>query len=533
MLRRKVDKSEESTPDAETPEGVTETAEKDVKVEPAAEAASVEPEGILEEEARDEEIEVTEPGPIAHHSPEPQTAAERLTAQQQSVHQETQPDPKALMKERREASKRQRKADKVKRKADKKAAKEARKARRKSEKEEALELDPLSPTASPPHPPRPADPPAGSPGAAIASAAAETHEKDSPRIDPAVDLPPITHPSSSPARTGRRTAALVGGIDLGGTKIAAAVIDGDHNVISYRRRPTPDRGGPADVVRAMALTMQEAATDAGTEAHRLLAVGVGAPGSVNAETGAVSGAGNLPDWDGTFQLGIALREELGTEVRVGNDVQVGTRAEFELGAGSEHSSLLGVFWGTGVGGGIIIDGKPWLGRGRAGEIGHTLVRRGGAKGLNGLNGTVEAYAGRKAMEAKARREVKKGRKTKLFKLMKKHDKTHLTSAIWQRALDDGDELAEDLLNRAVAALSAGIGSAVNLLDPEAVVIGGGLGVRFADTLVPEIIEGMGPYLLNKDNPPPVKVAALGDEGGVIGASLLVSDVIEANQAPTA
>lgn len=72
---------------------------------------------------------------------------------------------------------------------------------------------------------------------------------------------------------------------------------------------------------------------------------------------------------------------------------------------------------------------------------------------------------------------------------------------------------------------------MNLLDPEAVVIGGGLGVRFADTLVPEIIAGMDKYLLNKDNPPPVKVAALGDEGGVIGASLLVSDIVEANQAP--
>jgi glucokinase len=445
---------------------------------------------------------------LAQHSPEPQTMAERLTAQQQATHEQPAPDPKAQLKERREASKRQRKADKAKRKADKKAAKQARKSRSKPETQPGpLDLDPLSPT---------------------------TVEEQSQPVSPPVDLPPISPPGATPSgRSTRRTAALIGGIDLGGTKIAAAVLDADHKVVAYRRRPTPDKGGPADVVRAMAVTMQEAAIDAGTEAHRLLAVGVGSPGSVNTETGAVSGAGNLPDWDGTFQLGMALREELGTEVRVGNDVQVGTRAEYELGAGADYSSLLGVFWGTGVGGGIIINGEPWLGRGRAGEIGHTLVRRGGAKGLNGLNGTVEAYAGRKAMEAKARREVKKGRKTKLFKLMKKHEKTHLTSAIWQRALEDGDELAEDLLNRAVAALSAGIGSAINLLDPEAVVIGGGLGVRFADTLVPEIIDGMKPYLLNKENPPEVKVAALGDEGGVIGASLLVKDVIEANQSPSA
>ncbi|MBN8866950.1 MAG: ROK family protein [Solirubrobacterales bacterium] len=456
---------------------------------------------------------------MAHHSPEPQTPAERLTAQQR----------KDFLKERRANSKRQRAADKAQRKAEKKAAKAARKAARKGGPEGGpLDLDPYAPIT----PERPADSPPGSPGASIAAAATEP-PVDPPKPDkaehPPVQLPPI-HPPGTPSR---RTAALIGGIDLGGTKIAAAVLDPDHKVIAYRRRPTPDRGGPADVMRAMAATIQEAALDAGTEAHRLLAVGVGSPGSVDPETGEVSAADNLPDWSGRFRLAQALSEEIGTGVKVGNDVQVGTRAEFELGAGAPYSSLLGVFWGTGVGGGIILDGQPWLGRGRAGEIGHTLVRRGGAKGLNGLNGTVEAYAGRKAMEEKALREVKKGRKTKLFKLMKKHDKTHLTSAIWQRALDDGDELAEDLLNRAVGALSAGIASAVNLLDVEAVVIGGGLGVRFADTLVPQIIDGMDRYLLNKDNPPAIKVAALGDEGGVIGASLLVGDAFEANQAPSA
>jgi|GEM_PF-45075 len=571
MLRRKVDNPEE--PESES--GALENTGADLK-DQAEEAVSgteaavpgaapedapeVEPGGILEEEVRDEDIEVTEtvappaspvpprtpaiPGPVARHSPEPQTLAERLTAQQQQSPGQPPVDSKELQKERRAASKLQRQADRAKRKADRKAAKEARKSQGKEPlaspggeepaPSEALALDPLSPiTPGPVAPPRPANPPVGSPAAGIAAAAREARTEDPSRINPDKDLPPITPPGGTPRRAQRRTASLIGGIDLGGTKIAAAVLDENHKVIAYRRRPTPDRGGPADVVRAMATTMQEAALDAGTEAHRLLAVGVGSPGSVNPDTGAVSGAGNLPDWDGTFQLRMALQEELGTEVRVGNDVQVGTRGEYELGAGVGYSSLLGVFWGTGVGGGIIFNGQPWLGRGRAGEIGHTLVRRGGAKGLNGLNGTVEAYAGRKAMEVKALREVKKGRKTKLFKLMKKHEKTHLTSAIWQRALDDGDELAEDLLNRAVAALSAGIASAVNLLDVEAVVIGGGLGVRFAETLVPEIFDGMTPYLLNKDNPPALKVASLGDEGGVIGASLLVKDVMAGNRAPSA
>ncbi len=345
-----------------------------------------------------------------------------------------------------------------------------------------------------------------------------------PEPAPVREAEPGPEPTLPPEslRAKARPGTLVGGIDLGGTKIAAAVIGPGHEVISYRRRPTPDHGGPADVVRAMAATIQEAAKDAGIEAHELRAIGVGAPGSVESTTGAVSGAGNLPNWEGRFQLGMALREAVGSPVTVGNDVQVGTNAEFQLGAGSDYDSLLGVFWGTGVGGGIILDGQPWKGRGRAGEIGHMVVRRGGAPGLNGINGTIEAYAGRKAMEAKAIREMNKGRKSDLFKIMEKHDKTHLTSAIWSHARDHGDELAIELLDRAVKALSAGIASAVNLLDVEAVVVGGGLGVRFADSLVPEIIDRMDRYLLNPENPPAIRVAGLGDEGGVIGASLLVS-----------
>jgi glucokinase len=315
--------------------------------------------------------------------------------------------------------------------------------------------------------------------------------------------------------------SLIGGIDLGGTKIAAAIIGEGHQVIAYSKQPTPDRGGPADVVRKIVETVEAAAEEAGVSTADLKGVGIGAPGSVDSATGTLSGAGNLPNWQGSYPLGDELSKALGTAVKVGNDVQVGTNAEYLLGAGAGFNSLLGVFWGTGVGGGIILDGKPWKGRGRAGEIGHTLVRRGGARALNGLHGTVEAYAGRKSMEDKARREVDKGRRTSLFKIMKKRDKKSLTSTVWWHALEEGDELTEDLLHRAVTALSAGIASAVNLLDVEAVVIGGGLGVRFADTLVPEIIDGMGAYLLDPQDPPEVRVAALGDNGGVIGASLLI------------
>ena len=319
----------------------------------------------------------------------------------------------------------------------------------------------------------------------------------------------------------RVRASIVGGVDLGGTKIAAAIVGPDDSIRASARRPTPTRGEPADVAAAVAETVREAARLAGIQTSDLGGIGVGFPGSVDRAGGVASRAGNLPGWDGDFPLGAFLETELGTRIRLGNDVQVGTMAEYRLGAGHGFESVLGVFWGTGVGGGLILGGSPWLGRGRAGEIGHTLVRRGGARELGGLRGTVEAYAGRKAMETKARKEVARGRKTILFDLMEEKGKTSLTSSVWAKAWRKEDELARDLLNRAVLALSAGIGSAVNLIDPEAVVIGGGLGVRFGDTLVPKVIEGTGKFLLEPESPPVMAVASLGDDGGVLGASLLV------------
>jgi glucokinase len=321
----------------------------------------------------------------------------------------------------------------------------------------------------------------------------------------------------------RKPTAARGGIDLGGTKIEAIVVDASNEVLGSARRPTPTTGKPSGVAEQMSEAVSEAAQAAGIETSALQGVGVGSPGVVDPDTGAVSGARNLPGWKGTFELALELSERLGTQVKVGNDVQVATDAEFQLGAGKPYKSILGVFWGTGVGGGIILDGKAWVGRGGAGEIGHVVVVIDGAKCGCGRRGCMEAYAGRGSMEARARRRVEKGHKTDLFKLMEERGRDRLTSAVWAHALEHGDKLATKLIDEALRALGAGIASAINLLDVEAVVIGGGLGVRFGDAYAKRIAEQMQPHLFNDKHPPDVHVAALGDLGGALGAALLVRD----------
>ncbi len=314
---------------------------------------------------------------------------------------------------------------------------------------------------------------------------------------------------------------LRGGIDLGGTKIQAVVVDARGAVLGDARQPTPTSGGPADVAQALVEVLSEATSATGVAPTDLAGVGVGSPGDADEQTGVVSNARNLPDWEGSFPLGETLSQALGTPVRIGNDVQVAVEGEYRLGAGREFGSLLGVWWGTGVGGGIVLDGKPWLGRGAAGEIGHIVVKRDGARCPCGRRGCMEAYAGRAAMEAEARHRHEEGHKTALFELMRKHGKPRLTSGIWERAVDNGDHLATKLIDRAIEALGTGVASACNVLDVEAVILGGGLGTRFGERYRDDLKAEMHEHLFVAERPPAFRVAELGDLGGAIGASLLV------------
>src|SRR3954454_16035456 len=319
----------------------------------------------------------------------------------------------------------------------------------------------------------------------------------------------------------------MGGIDLGGTKIQAAVVDDRFQVLGQARHPTPTTGGPADVCTAMVNALREACEAAGVETSELAAVGMGSPGAVDDDAGTVSTARNLPGWEGTFDVRSVLERDLGASIAIGNDVQVATDAEFHLGAASEYRSLLGVFWGTGVGGGIVIDGKPYIGRGAAAEIGPVVVEMGGAKCPCGRRGCMEAYAGRYAMELRARKLHEDGRKTALFKIMNDRNRPRLTSGIWSRALDRDDDLARELIDRAVRALGAGVASTVNVLDVEAVVIGGGLGLKLGEPYAERIRQAMMPHLFVSDRPPAIRLAALGDLGGAVGAALLASSRVSA------
>jgi glucokinase len=311
---------------------------------------------------------------------------------------------------------------------------------------------------------------------------------------------------------------MKGGLDLGGTKIQAVVTDGTATVLGQARRDTPRAGGPEAIVFELAEAMRGALDDAGVEVMGLSGLGIGAPGSIDAEAGIVLQVANIEGLESPFPLGPALTEELGRPVALGNDVNVAIEAERRFGAGHGFDSFLGIFWGTGVGGGIVLDGRILAGRGSAGEIGHMCAKPGGRRCNCGLEGCVEAYAGRGALEERAR-ELAKERKTVLFEIMEKKGRDRLTSGVWLRALQAHDAVAEELIERAVQALGVGIGSAVTLLDVEAVVIGGGLGERIGPEWLQKIERAAAQHTFFREQPV-YRLAELGDLGGAIGASLI-------------
>jgi glucokinase len=310
------------------------------------------------------------------------------------------------------------------------------------------------------------------------------------------------------------------GIDLGGTKVQAAVLDDEGQVIGQGRTRTPTKGGPPDVVEAIGAAVKDALKSAKVDVG---AVGIGTPGAVDPDTGHVTGAANLPGFGEPVPLRDLVRDALGaSSVRIDNDVNVGTLAEHRLGAGRGFDDLLAVFAGSGVGGGVVLGGQLRRGdHGSAGEIGHVVVRMGGDLCSCGRRGCMEAYAGRVAIERKARAAMEVDRPSLLPGIMRERGRSRMTSGVLAAALEAGDDLTHELVDAAVAALGAGIASAVNVLDVQAVILGGGLGEKLGDPFTRRVEAAMRPSLFVQAVE--VRSATLGDLGGAVGAALLARE----------
>ncbi|MGI9120509.1 MAG: ROK family protein [Acidimicrobiales bacterium] len=304
------------------------------------------------------------------------------------------------------------------------------------------------------------------------------------------------------------------GIDLGGTKVQGAVVEGGE-VVADAKVTTPM--GVEDVVEAIAACVGRLGGTKGMDG-----VGVGAPGVVDVSSGTVVRAPNLPGFDTAVPLATLLGDALdGARVVVDNDVNAAVLAEHRFGAGQDRANLLGVWVGTGVGGGLVLDGRLRRGPGGvAGEIGHVTTGDDSRCCGCGLPGHLEAFAGRAGMEAEARRRHATGEPTLLVDLA--GDK-RMKSSVFAKALEAGDVMAVALLDDAVAALGPALASAVALVDLDLIVVGGGLAEKLGLRFVGRIEQAVRSRLFVRTSPLQVVPAALGDFAGALGASLLLGE----------
>ena len=310
------------------------------------------------------------------------------------------------------------------------------------------------------------------------------------------------------------------GVDMGGTKILSAVIDAEGNILGTAKVPTKADAGTSAVIDRIADSIQKAVDKSGVDNTSIQAVGIGAPGPLDPETGIVIFAPNLGWRD--VPLKTELEARVGIPTFVDNDVNIGTLGEHVFGAGKGVQNVVGIFVGTGIGGGIILQGELFHGASKtAGEIGHIIVKAGGPKCGCGTRGCLEAVASRTAMAKQFQKAIlKRGKKSVIAKLTD-GDLSTIRSGVLAKAIRSKDKLTLKIIKKATKYLGIGIGSIVNFLNPEMIVLGGGVVEALDDTFLDNIRAAAEKYALpNTLDGVQIVPAKLGDNSGILGAAAL-------------
>lgn len=310
------------------------------------------------------------------------------------------------------------------------------------------------------------------------------------------------------------------GIDLGGTKVLAAIFSPDGTIIS-RAKVVTGRTGGLDVVDRMTAAVSEAAKVVGLDLSQIVAVGTGVPAPVNPVTGVVHMTPNIAGWED-----MPLKQELGgrlggIRVAVDNDVRVAVIAEHGAGAGVGTRNMVGIWPGTGVGGGLILDGRIYTGSSSyAGEIGHITIKEGGAPCGCGGRGHLEAYCSRTAIVKQLEKLVRAGKETRLTRIVGR-DVLRAKSSDLAEAANLGDAVVISVLDRTARYLAIGIASIANLLNPEMIVLGGGVIEALGDDFVENVIARVRTEPFRATTGPlKIVASALGDDAGITGAAII-------------
>jgi glucokinase len=309
------------------------------------------------------------------------------------------------------------------------------------------------------------------------------------------------------------------GVDLGATKILAGVFRPSLECVGIAKVSTKAQRGPNAVIGRIARCVRDAIDEADLDSNQVRGVGIGAPGAVERESGAVIFAPNL-NWH-DVPLKKHLEKEMSLPVFVGNDCTVAMQGIYVAELKSKPQHVVGIFIGTGIGGGLIINGKPYHGANHtAGEIGHMVLDVNGPKCGCGNKGCFEALASRTAIFQRIKSAVKDGQKTLLTEMLG-DDLQDLRSGDLRKAIRRGDKFVDKVVEEAAEYTGIAVGNLMNIFNPDMVVLGGGLIEALSDEMMSIIVETARDYAMpGTAKGVEIVASSLGDHAAITGAAVL-------------
>lgn len=310
------------------------------------------------------------------------------------------------------------------------------------------------------------------------------------------------------------------GIDFGGTKVLAGVVEmSSGRLISTSKKKTRNPNDQNDVNKRLTTVVDDALAIAGLQPRDIVGIGIGAAGMVNREKGILLNAVNI----GLAEVPLTepLSQAYGVPAKLGNDVEVATLGELKFGAGKGCDNFVCIFVGTGIGSGIVVDGKILRGgSGTAGEIGHTVLYPFGRQCGCGAYGCLEAYASRSAIAKFVANEVERGHESVVQDKID-HTKGILRSKAISQALDMGDPLVTRAVTEAGQSMGLGLASLINFFNPKRIILGGGLVEASEMYFNIAVEEAHLRCLAIARKKLDIVKAGLGDHSGIVGAAMLL------------
>ncbi len=309
------------------------------------------------------------------------------------------------------------------------------------------------------------------------------------------------------------------GVDLGGTKILSGVFKSSLACLGRSKMSTKPQRGAKGVIERIAHCVEDAVDECDLTFKQVRGVGIGAPGAVDSDSGKVIFAPNL-GWE-DVDLKKDLEDKIGLPVFVENDCNICTLGIYETELETKPRQMVGIFLGTGIGGGLILDGKLYCGFNRtAGEVGHMVIEVGGPKCSCGNRGCFEAVASRGAIFRKIQNDVKAGQKTVLTEMLGP-GLDDMRSGDLRKAIRQGDKYVEKVIEDAAEYTGIAVANLINIINPQVVVLGGGIITALEDEMMAIILETAKDYVMaGTFKGIEVMASKLGDDAGIVGGAVL-------------